>query len=505
MKLKKKIKKKWIIIAVAVVLLAVVLLRACSGSAQQAVAAVETGTVETRSLVSSVGATGTVISVEKKDITTTLSGIDVSEVYVEVGDTVTAGQSLVAFDTEDIEEDLETAEKNLSTSKSQNSLTLDNAQRNVDDAKRAESYSVDQAAESRDDAYQNYKDASDDYDEAIDDLDDLKDDESDAKAALASASARLTKAQTAYNTVSSGDASYTTVQNEYIEAMTAYQNAETAYSAAVSARQAKETEANNYAEQADNYLDSYNDLVKSYNKTVADQASSVASAENSKKSAALSANTDTEQKQVDTYEEQLEKGVLTAPIAGVVTAVNVDEGDTYTQGTIVTIQDCSSYEIEAEIGEYDISDIELGQKVLIKTDATRDEELEGTVTFISPTATAGGSSVTYTVKISVDTPNDRLRLDMTASLSIILEEHDNVMTVPYNAVQTDDDGNSYVEVYNGDGAETTKVYVTVVLESNYYTEVFSDELTEGQQVVIKSDDSSSTDDMMEFMIEGEGF
>ena len=40
----------------------------------------------------------------------------------------------------------------------------------------------------------------------------------------------------------------------------------------------------------------------------------------------------------------------------------------------MTIQDCSAFEIEAQIGEYDISDIEKGQKVLIKTDATRDQD-----------------------------------------------------------------------------------------------------------------------------------
>ena len=159
--------------------------------------------------------------------------------------------------------------------------------------------------------------------------------------------------------------------------------------------------------------------------------------------------------------------------------------------------------MEAQIGEYDISDIEVGQKVLIKTEATREEELEGTIIFISPTASqnAGSSGVTYTVRISVDTPNDRLRLDMSASLSIIIEQHENALTVPYNAIQTDVDENTYVEVYE-DG-EVKKVFVTILMESNYYTEITSKDLKEGQLVVVVSESGST--DPFEMMMQGGGF
>ena len=100
---------------------------------------------------------------------------------------------------------------------------------------------------------------------------------------------------------------------------------------------------------------------------------------NSRLSASVS--TQTQENQVKTYERQLEKGVLTSPISGTVTEVNVQEGDTYTGGVIVTVQDCNAFIIEAEIDEYDISDIKEGMKVIFRTDATRDEELEGEVIF----------------------------------------------------------------------------------------------------------------------------
>ena len=95
---------------------------------------------------------------------------------------------------------------------------------------------------------------------------------------------------------------------------------------------------------------------------------------------------------------------------------------------------------------------------------------------------------TYEVKISVDTETDRLRLDMSANLSIIIAQHENCLTVPYNAVQTAEDGSRFVEVV-GEDESLTVVPVKVVLESNYYTEVSGD-LTEGQKVRVVSEGSS---------------
>jgi len=317
------------------------------------------------------------------------------------------------------------------------------------------------------------------------------------KQAYESATAEYNTAKTAYE---NAQTNYDTVLNSLI-------NAQSAYNTAKTARETQEEALSNLLLQAQTKQSAYESAVKSYDNTAASQASAVASAKSSQSTAALNATTNNEEKQVEQYQEQLEEGVLKSPIAGIVTAVNYEEGDTYTQGTIVTVQDCSSYEVEAYIGEYDISDIETGQKVLIKTDATGDEELEGTVIFVSPTATtttataaaattASGGDVNYKVRISVDTPNDRLRLDMSASLSIIIEQHDDVLTVPYNAVQTDEDGNSFIQTVSEDGTETTDIPVEVVMESNYYTEIKSDKISEGQKIrVVDSVDDEMNMDM----------
>ncbi|MFR6331947.1 MAG: HlyD family secretion protein, partial [Eisenbergiella sp.] len=94
---------------------------------------------------------------------------------------------------------------------------------------------------------------------------------------------------------------------------------------------------------------------------------------------------------VKTYEEDLEKCTVTAPRAGTVTEVNVEDGDIYSGGTLVKIEDCEGYVVTANIDEYDISKISQGMKVYIKTDATGEEELEGEVTHVSPVPVSSSS------------------------------------------------------------------------------------------------------------------
>lgn len=543
------------IVILAVVLILVLLFviisqsvkKSMSSSMQAIAAQQQTEEVTRRSLTKSVGATGTIVSVQSKDLSVTLTGIEVEAVKVSVGDTVQEGEELLVFDTEDIEESLSDAQDALDRAKQKNSISLSDAQRNVADAQRTESYQVDNAQSSVDSAYDDYQRAVSEYYEASGKLSDARSAENLANSNYAAAQeavsaaetlqsetqAVLTEKETAYNSAKAAlesdatnetlKAAFTSAETAYNEAAAAYEAAVASYNTALSAlteaqntyntavtqREAQEDTVSSLLVQAQTKESSYESSVKSYDNTVASQASSVASAKSSQSTTALNATTDSEEKQVEQYQEQLEEGILKAPIAGIVTAVNYEEGDTYTQGTIITIQDCSSYEVEAYIGEYDISDIETGQKVLIKTDATGDEELEGTVIFVSPTAssTAAGTAsgdVNYKVRISVDTANERLRLDMSASLSIIIEQHDDVLTVPYNAVQTDEDGNSFIQTVSEDGTQTKDVSVEVVMESNYYTEIKSEELSEGQKVrVVESTDDDTSMGM--FSMGGGGF
>ena len=439
LKKRKKSKKKIIlaVIAVIVIVLAVSIskgVKQAGEALEEAAAQMQTGEVSTRSLIKSVGATGTVISVDRKDISAAISSVEIDSVLVEIGDSVTEGQELLYFDTTDIKENLSQAKTNLNNASVRNEISAEEAARKVEDAERNYEQQIESAKDALD---------SSEYSKIADAL---------------------------YN--------FTTYFSELSEEEQAIKRAE-------------------LEQRLEAARPAYETALKNYENIVASQESTLESVKNSQTTTNLNLTTTNEKNQVELYEEQLAEGIVTAPINGIITAVNYEEGDTYMQGTIITIQDCSNFEVEAYIGEYDISDITKGQKVLIKTDATGDTELEGTVIFVSPTAAASVSSgdVSYLVRISIDTPNERLRLDMSASLSIIIEQHENAMTVPYNAVQKDEQGNTYVEIIKEDGT-TEKVMVTVAMESNYYTEIQSDVLSDGQKVRIIEAESNGLFDMM---------
>ena len=147
--------------------------------------------------------------------------------------------------------------------------------------------------------------------------------------------------------------------------------------------------------------------------------------------------------------------------------------------------------------------------------------MEGTVTKVSPRASSGSSEVTYKVTVSIDTPNELLRMDMTAKLSIILESKDNILTVPYESVQEDESGKYYVEVVvetkedSQDAAQkpekgempqnlqdfnTKKIYVEKGMESDYYIEIISKEIVEGMEIVVPDSDNGGGLDIQDLMM-----
>jgi hypothetical protein len=67
-----------------------------------------------------------------------------------------------------------------------------------------------------------------------------------------------------------------------------------------------------------------------------------------------------------------------------------------------------------------------------------------------------------------------------------------VYAVPYDAVQSDSDGNDVIYVKDSSGTKK-EVSVTVGMESDYYVEIQGDDLSEGLEVIIPSDDTSSSD------------
>ena len=109
----------------------------------------------------------------------------------------------------------------------------------------------------------------------------------------------------------------------------------------------------------------------------------------------------------------------------------------------------------------------------------------------SSAGSSGTTSSGYEVRIKLLSTNVKLRIGMTAKCSIILEEASDVYAVPYDAIHTNTNGDSVLYVKDSSGTRS-EVTVTKGMESDYYVEVSGEGLSEGLQILIPTDDTSSS-------------
>jgi RND family efflux transporter MFP subunit len=191
---------------------------------------------------------------------------------------------------------------------------------------------------------------------------------------------------------------------------------------------------------------------------------------------------------VDEAASKLEAETLTAPFDGVVTAVNVEEGDiisspSMSQVAIVHLIDLTTMELGVDLDEIDIPGVALEQKAVISVDALPDVQLEGRVTYISPLPTLEAGVTLYKVKIGFDVPQGSgLRVGMSATADIITNERSGVLLVPNRAIKQDSQGNPVVGVMVGEQIEQRPVVVGI--SDGFQTEII-DGLDEGETVAVE--------------------
>jgi len=197
---------------------------------------------------------------------------------------------------------------------------------------------------------------------------------------------------------------------------------------------------------------------------------------------------------VESAKLNLARTQIVAPSAGTVVALMVEEGQTLNANsstpTIAKIADLDTMVIKAEISEADVVKVRPGQRVYFSILGEPDARIEATLREIEPAPTsiasdssASGDAVYYNGLFDVPNPDHKLRISMTASVTIVLDEARNVLTLPSSLVsRRGPDGAAMVMVYDPETEETRPARVEVGLNNNITAEVLSG-LAEGDQVV----------------------
>jgi multidrug efflux pump subunit AcrA (membrane-fusion protein) len=129
-----------------------------------------------------------------------------------------------------------------------------------------------------------------------------------------------------------------------------------------------------------------------------------------------------------------------------------------------------------------------GQNVQVTLDAVPDATLQGTVTQIAPAGTISSGVVNYPVTIALTNITDTVKTGMTANLGIVVDQRDDVLTVPNRAVRTVGKQKTVTVLFEG---QQIQVPVQTGLSSDTATEIISG-LKEGDTVVLSTTTTRST-------------
>lgn len=152
------------------------------------------------------------------------------------------------------------------------------------------------------------------------------------------------------------------------------------------------------------------------------------------------------------------KRTVTAPCNGNIVEMNAQVGASATGvesgKSLMQIADLSQMKVTVQVSEEDIAKVAVGQTANVTFPAFPDLTLQGSVTGIASIASAdggtmsydGSSSVSFDVDILIAKPDYRLKPGMTAKVSLVTEQLDDVIMVPSMALMTDDGQNYYVMV-----------------------------------------------------------
>ena len=198
---------------------------------------------------------------------------------------------------------------------------------------------------------------------------------------------------------------------------------------------------------------------------------------------------------VQSLQNLVDQAKIIAPSAGTITTISAVPGELVNQGEVaVQIDNLDNLIVEVSINQADINKIEVGQMAVVTFDAVSKKAYTGFVLSVDEDGTENANGVVqFNAEIKLEDADDDVKPGFTAVVNIVVDSVEDGLLIASDALIFQDDGTTALSVIGESGMEM--VTVETGAESDVYTEVISDEITEGDQVAILS---SAFADMMEF-------
>ncbi|MGN0838082.1 MAG: efflux RND transporter periplasmic adaptor subunit [Pyramidobacter sp.] len=129
-----------------------------------------------------------------------------------------------------------------------------------------------------------------------------------------------------------------------------------------------------------------------------------------------------------------------SPVDGVIVSKNVEKGQTvaasYQTPSIVEIaRNLKQMQVEVNVDEADVGSVKVGQKTEFTVDAYPDVTFHGSVTQVRISPTSSDNVVSYTVIVKVNNDDEKLMPGMTANVSLVVSEKNDILLVPNSALR----------------------------------------------------------------------
>ncbi|WP_407311970.1 efflux RND transporter periplasmic adaptor subunit [Desulfosporosinus sp. SB140] len=157
----------------------------------------------------------------------------------------------------------------------------------------------------------------------------------------------------------------------------------------------------------------------------------------------------------DSAKTVLADTIIKAPADGIITAVNGQVNSASSSGTSSSGQSSSNstgsqgnsalismigtsdtMQVVVPVNQVDIGKVSVGQAANITLDAYQGQTFSGKVTEVSPTGTSQSGVTTFNVAINVTNKDNEMKSGMSANVTIIIAQKQNVLTIPSSAVHT---------------------------------------------------------------------
>ncbi len=391
--------------------------------------------LETRDISQAINTTGTVVMCNSGVITADVMQ-KVKTVHVRAGDTVRAEDVLCEFESGDIDDQILKLEKIINDTKSLEQMSAANSENSVAYAEKSNEINLQRASLALDAAKKEYDTANSKYGEYY----------SKYTAATEQADIELY-----YGMFKKYEASLSMLQKNVDACQTVYDDA------------------------------------KFQSSRIADEARS----QKEMKNLQMSDTADYE-KRFEQLKKEKENLIIRATEDCLISECLVYDGMYPENRELFKTGRLGKYKIDARIFSKDILNIREGMEVVFTTQLTGSSEIKGKVTNVSEIYTNGA----YHAEIEINDTEmmSVLKPNIDAFVRILISNKESVMAVSYDSIFTGEDGNSYVyRAQKGKKGEyrTESIKVEKGVETDYYVEIITSELSDGDLIVGGAEEYSS--------------